>query len=118
MKTVIILLLVFGSFVLSLYKRFKRTLAEAGDNADADGQYYESTDEAEEASETASAPYFSYEYDAPKQKAPAWDVKPEPVAAVKAQVTEVSQTKDSVFDLRQAVVYQTVLNNPYINEIN
>ena len=66
-------------------------------------------------------PYFSYEYEessvpnvqrnAPRQQ-PATAPKARPVVAVE-NIPAVSR-----FDLRQAVIYQTVLHNPYIAELN
>ena len=115
MKTVIFLLLIAGSLMWSLYKRFKRTLAETGDNDEVAGQYIEPEEEPDEVSEVQSAPYFTYEYETPKP-APTWAPKPQQAVPPKPQPVAVMQAP--AFDLRQAVIYQTVLNNPYIDELN
>ena len=65
-------------------------------------------------------PYFSYENgadtervapkSAPRQQAGQTRKKPQPAVAIDAAAPQ--------FDLRQAITYQTVLNNPYVSEIN
>lgn len=120
MKAVLIILLVIGSFVLSLYKRFKRTLDETSDNAEADDQYYETTGDDEEDVDVVSNPYFSYEYESSKPPVSPWTSKSanfEPDFVANAQPMEL-QSKAPAFDLRQAVIYHTVLNNQYVDEIN
>ncbi len=118
MKTVITLLIVAVAFMVSLYRRFKRTLEETGGMEETGGQSFDQPEESDEVEETAFNPYFSYEYVAPKAEAPAEPRKPQPAPAVKPQPVAAAASSPAAFDLRQAVIYQTVLNNPYIDEIN
>ena len=107
--------------VLSLYRRFKRTLADSAQSSTADEEAYDNQEVYDEPSfeyeepAAPSNPYFSYEYEAAK---PVNDKTPkyQPVAEPQPLVDAVPQMNR--FDLRQAVIYQTVLNNHYIDEIN
>ena len=117
MKITLIMLLVAGSFLWSLYKRFKRTVAETAGDSMSEEQPYDEQDAVSEEPASASSPYFSYEYEmspAPKNGATS---RPQQAHAAKPQPVTVAE-RPMAFDLRQAVIYQTVLNNPYIDEIN
>ena len=120
MKGILISLVIMGYVMLSLYKRFKRTIADNAQSATDDvydnQQVYEETDfEHEEPAPAPANPYFSYEYEAPAAKPTA---KPQPQPVVAQQPQTQSAAGWNGFDLRQAVIYQTVLNNHYIEEIN
>ena len=117
MKVTLIMLLVAGSFLWSLYRRFKRTLAETVDVDTGDEQTFDEQDAVYEETATPSAPYFSYEYDMPADTKNMASPKPQPATAAKPQPV-VSAERPLAFDLRQAVIYQTLLNNPYLEERN
>ncbi len=121
MKTaLLIIVLLLGGFS-SLYSRFKRTLAEDGNpsdgtetqsfgSAETDDELFSFGDaEAEEANITQQEGYFTYE-------SPEAGAKVEPVENVKQTESVQVQTDRPAFDLRQAVVYQTLLCNPYITQ--
>lgn len=133
MKTaLLIIVLLLGGFS-SLYSRFKRTLAEDGNpsdgtetqsfgsaetdddlfsfgEAETDDELFSFGDaEAEEANITQQEGYFTYE-------TPEAGAKVEPVENVKQTESVQVQTDRPAFDLRQAVVYQTLLCNPYITQ--
>ena len=125
MKTMLLILFVALGGMSALYRRFKRVLDESG-NADggSEQQTYGDVD-----AESEPAYYGDFVYEEPvAQQSPyftyeAPDVKPPDVKAPKAKsvadsviIEERLQTKS--FDLRQAVIYQTILNNPYIQERN
>jgi len=67
-------------------------------------------------------PYFSYESEpAPvpqKPKRAEKKAKTQPAVAPKSYRPVAAVEEPFGFDLRQAVIYQTVLNNPYVSEIN
>ncbi len=118
MKITIIMLLVAGSFLWSLYKRFKRTLAETAsddmtENQPSSGHY----DETVEESDLSSSPYFSYEYDIPADQKTETVKGTQRPSAPKPQPVMATE-RSMAFDIRQAVIYQTILNNPYLDEIN
>lgn len=115
MKILLIILFVATSIMWSLYKRFQRTVVETESERESDEQTYDEQIPAEEV-ENISSPYFSYEYEVPAEKPVVKEHKPQPVA-VNVQPA-VANEKNNGFDLRQAVIYQTVLSNPYIDEIN
>lgn len=118
MKESLITLAIIGYVAFSLYKRFKRNIAAASD--DSSEEVFEEDSPGEEPQfiyeeePAQSSPYFSYEDVAPapaprpttKKKAAAAFVAPQPVCEHEA------------FDLRKAVIYQTVLDNRYIDELN
>ncbi len=117
MKFTLIMLFVALSFVGSLYKRFKRTIAETADADRQDDMQFDEQEPVFEQESTQENPYFSYEYEQPTSPSPApVQVKKQRVAAAPLFVTASEQPSD--FDLRQAVVFQTILNNPYIDELN
>ncbi len=121
MKTALLILVLILGGASSLYARFKRTLAEDGNAADgSETQSYAGEEAGDdffdldrfelENDETAPAKpdeYFTYE-------APKVEVKTKPVEVKGAD--DSVQPVLQVFDLRQAVVYQTLLNNPYITQ--
>lgn len=115
MKTILIILFVAISLMGSLYKRFKRLTAEAENESMESEQTYDEVDDTVDEPSMQSAPYFSYEFDIPAEKPVERAKKPQPVANVQP-VAAVE--RNNIFDLRQAVIYQTVLCNPYIDEIN
>ena len=124
MKGLWIILLMAG-FVLPLFARFKRTLAETGNSAsgtahmedeeDKDDSFFDFDNVETEEAVAQPQPYFTYE-------APEADVTPKTVLkqapARPKPVQQDSKVYESAFDLRQAVIYQTVLNNKYINAEN
>ena len=122
MKGVLITLVIVGYAVLSLYKRFKRTLAEGTTSVAGDAMEYEDVETSEdsnssfEESAPNSNPYFSYEYAAPAPSAKTESTKSSEVINCSVQSQPVRDWND--FNLRHAVVYQTILNNHYIDEIN
>ena len=114
MKTTLLILAVLFGVMPMLFARFKRAMAENGsirggaaeseENSDAaDGDIFNFENEAEDAVE--QQPYFTYE---------APEAETAPVQPVRAMLTE-EQPQQQRFDLRQAVIYQTLLNNRYIN---
>ncbi len=122
MKGVLITLVIVGYAVLSLYKRFKRTLAEGTTSVAGDTMEYEDVETSEESnfsfeeSAPSNNPYFSYEYEAPAPSAKTESSKSSEVINCSVQPQSVLDWNG--FNLRQAVVYQTILNNHYIDEIN
>ena len=114
-----------AGFVLPLFARFKRTMAETADSVgdtahmeddkDNDDGFFD-FDNVESGEAVAEPqPYFTYE-------APEVDVAPKTVRKpAPARPTPVQQeipVYEPAFDLRQAVIYQTLLNNKYINAEN
>ena len=65
-------------------------------------------------------PYFSYESEESlKRKAQKTSSRPQPsMVRRQPQPAVAGETPPRQFDLRQAVIYQTVLDNPYVSEIN
>ena len=117
MKGIFISLIIVSYIMLSLYRRFKRTLDNSaqtdtvGDEAYDDQVDHDEPSFAYEESAEPSSPYFSYEYETTEPV-----VKKAPIVEPQLQVDTAPQRNR--FDLRQAVIYQTVLNNHYIEEIN
>ena len=119
MKTILLILVLLFGGMSTLYARFKRTLAEDGDPSDgsetqsygrgtAERDFFDfDNDEAEEVNVQAQPEYFTYEN-------PDVDVKHAPVAV---QQEEPEMQMRPQFDLRQAVIYQTLLNNRYITNL-
>ena len=119
------IILVMAGFVLPLFARFKRTMAETtdsvGDTAhmeddeDKDDGFFDFDNVETEEAVAQPQPYFTYE-------APEADVTPKTVLkqapARPKPVQQDAKVYESAFDLRQAVIYQTVLNNKYINAEN
>ena len=117
------MLVIFLSMYKSLKKqqdenrpapRRRRMAAAAEDSADST---------APQGVDDLGEPYFSYEYEEPAQaKAPKQSprqARPQSAPANMQPMPAVAAVEASAwFDLRQAVVYQTVLNNPYVSEIN
>ena len=132
MNTFLTILMVVLFVLLPIYRGARKQL-EAGQSlprkrrwiagAADDGSGGESEVETSSGVDDLGEPYFSYEYEeAPAQNAS----KPAPHTQVsKAQPQQPLRPAASVepaatpwFDLRQAVIYNTVLNNPYNLEIN
>ena len=113
------------SFVLPLFARFKRTLAETGDTAgdtartagdeSTDDGFFDFDNVESEEAVGQPQPYFTYE-------APEAEVAPKTVRrqapSVHKPVQQEAPVYEPAFDLRQAVIYQTILNNKYINAEN
>lgn len=120
MKTLLLILVLLFGGASSLYARFKRTLAEDGNAADGSGSSDYDGGSAErdffdfdgiEAEEAVPAQptYFTYEDSA-------FEMKTESVGA-SIQQEEVPVALRPAFDLRQAVIYQTLLDNRYITNL-
>ena len=119
------IILVMASFVLPLFAHFKRTMAETtdsvGDTAhmeddeDKDGGFFDFDNVENEEAVAEPQAYFTYE-------APETEVAPQTVRrqaqARPRPVQQEVKVYEPVFDLRQAVIYQTLLNNKYINAEN
>ena len=110
MKWIWLIVLLVFTFIPSLVTLKKRTQAAAAfdagsDSEDTEDSFFNFDDvEAEEAA-PAQAPYFTYE-------APQAEV--DPVALVSTVAAVEEQTRPA-FDLRSAIIYQTVLTNKYIS---
>ena len=117
MKGIFISLIIMSYVMFSLYRRFKRSIADSAtevtDEAYDNQDIYEDTDFEHEEPAASSNPYFSYEYETPAAKS---TPKPQPETVQQPQTPLA--TGWNGFDLKQAVIYQTVLNNHYIDEIN
>ncbi len=117
MKWVLIILFVALSFIPSLMAR-KRTAVAADDAQDAyDGGSDSDSQEDDffnfgetEAEEVAPDPEPYFTYEAPQTKV-------DPVVEV-ATVASQEEHATPAFDLRSAIVYQTVLTNKYITGEN
>ena len=120
MKTVIIVLATIAYIGWAIYKRVNRAFGMADGGSTGQRQDYDEPDSEEEQEfvyeepDVQSNPYFSYEYESP---APNPRPAGKPSVAAMVQREEVAEGLPQ-FDLRQAVIYQTVLNNRYISEIN
>ena len=122
MKITWLILLVAFTFLPTLLAGAKK--ARVGRSIEADSVDAESDEEdmddgffsfdAEESAEEAveEPSYFTYEAPEPEKK----ETSSQAPAPVQVVVEEPLQR--TVFDLRQAVIYQTVLNNRYINAEN
>ena len=76
----------------------------------------EETDRSSFANEAASAGYYSYECTVSNTKSRA-TARPAQQARVAMRVVERSEEADATaFDLRQAVIYQTILTNKYLSD--
>ena len=113
MKLVLLIVFLLLGFLPTLLAQSKRRVAAAADTSSDDGEQEDSFfdfEEPEPAEEPASqSPYFTYE--APEAE----------VEHAKAPVQTAAYAEEPArpaFDLRQAVVYQTLLTNNYINPGN
>lgn len=118
------IILVMAGIVLPLFARFKRTMAEPVDSADetarmesndeSDDSFFDFGDTETEETVAQPQPYFTYETreDESAPKAVHKQAKAAPKPMQEAPVNE------QAFDLRQAIIYQTLLNNKYINAGN
>ena len=127
MKTFLTVLFVMVAFVLSVYKSAKKQMdgnvAPRRQRASANRTDNVESDESPFGKDDLGEPYFSYEYVSEESEPKANNKKAKksrPVVENPRPVVAVSPAMDNVpvFDLRQAVIYQTVLNNRYIDEIN
>jgi hypothetical protein len=127
MKALLItLLLVFGG-ISALYTRFKRVNAESGtpqdgydpqsfvgEEPDMDDNFFGFDEKEADEVVNPQSEYFTYE-------TPVEDIKVESKAESKTESVApevVEESSSRQFDLRQAVIYQTLLNNRYINVQN
>ena len=86
--------------------------AMAASGADSSiGEDYIDSNQYESAEESPSSDYFTYENMSPQQE---YKIKQEKPAAAQVQQPENAAPE---FDLRQAVIYQTILCNDYNGEI-
>ena len=127
MKTFLTVLFVMIAFVLSVYRSAKKQLdgnvAPRRQRSSAIGSEETETENTPYGKDELGEPYFSYEYvaeESDKKEKRKKSKKSRPVGETSRQAVAVAMAADSVpvFDLRQAVIYQTVLNNRYIDEIN
>ena len=93
----------------------RRRMAVAGEES--------ADDSAQQSVDGLGEPYFSYEYEEPAQakaqKQAPRQARPQSAPANTQPMPAVAAVEAPLwFDLRQAVIYQTVLNNPYVSEIN
>ena len=99
------------SIVPSLIARFKRQSAATDISSDDDGQeddsFFGFEEPEAEQEPVRQTPYFTYEASKAEVK------HSEPVATVAAAFAE--EPARPAFDLRQAVIYQTLLTNNYNN---
>ena len=119
------IILVMAGFVLPLFARFKRTMAEAtdsvGDTAhmeddeNKDDGFFDFDNVENEEAVAEPQPYFTYET-LEADVAPKTAHKQAPVRPTSVQ--QEAPVNEPAFDLRQAVIYQTLLNNKYINAVN
>ncbi len=119
MKFALTILFVMGSIMIALYSKFKRALDEQGGWQDEQSterpdeeinDFFSFEDEGEKVV-VEQPSYFTYE--APEVA----QAQPSPFKA-SMQPAMVEETPQTGFDLRQAIIYQTILNNNYIQEIN
>lgn len=127
-------ILIFAVAALWLWIKVRKAYAGRGErkqsaleslfdmpSSDSDGSYVNS--DAPFASEEADAGYFTYETsEQPQAEQPrpksrtAKNVRvPESPVPAAAEAIEVSEKPD--FDLRQAILYQTILDNKYLSEV-
>lgn len=114
MSTVFLTLLVVASIMLSLYSRFKKVLAEQ------EGMQEEAAYAAPAEAENEEQEYFTYETleSLDSNDFPTAEPVCRPAVAAETVAPLVEEPVASGFDLRRAVIYQTILNNRNINESN
>ncbi|MBR6843976.1 MAG: hypothetical protein IKM79_02635 [Bacteroidales bacterium] len=129
MKTIFTVLAFMLFMFFSLYRNVKKQM---GENSRPQRKSWwkeiasdeESDAEAEPAPSGVDGlgePYFSYEYEEPSvEKKPKPAPQPQPSAVRKQPLAAmaVEAAPAPAFDLRQAVIYKMVLDNPYISEIS
>ena len=127
MNTVWTVLMVILFILLPIYRRARKQLDANQPSPRRRGGMVGSADEDADVEEGTpfevdglGEPVFSYEYgEGTEQVAPKTARRPQPAPARKQPQPAVAVEVPAMqFDLRQAVIYQTVLNNPYIPEIN
>ena len=119
MKYALTILFVMGSIMIALYSKFKRVLAEqegwqdeqSSERPDEETNDFFSFEDEGEKVVVEQPSYFTYEAPDAEQT----QLRPSKANVQPAIMEETPQTG---FDLRQAVIYQTILNNNYIREIN
>ena len=119
MKFALTILFVMGSIMIALYSKFKRVLAEqegwqdeqSSERHDEETNDFFSFEDEGEKVVVEQPSYFTYEAPDAEQ------AQPRPFKA-NVQPAFVEENPQTGFDLRQAVIYQTILNNNYIREIN
>lgn len=114
--SVTFILLVFLAIIMSSHSRRKRVLAQMVSDGDMDNDTSkeEVTGKETPSSEIPSS-YFSYETVAQQSTPTPRYYAPKPAVAKQADADETPSVK---FDLRQAVISQMILNNPYNREVN
>lgn len=119
------IILVMAGIVLPLFGKFKRTMAETGSSAD-DTEWQQSDEQNDdgffdfdkvEAEETVAQPQPYFTYEAPEAPVTPKAAKKATKACPKP-VQQETPAYEPAFDLRQAVIYQTLLNNKYISAEN
>ena len=121
MKTVISVLVFMLCIFIPLLRNVKKQLEDNQRPPRKRGQLGGAEAEAETpyGVDDLGEPYFSYEYAEPSAPAaPRTNTRPQPATASIQPQQAVAVENAPAFDLRQAVIYQTVLSNPYISEIN
>ena len=119
MKTWLIIMIVLFGGVSALYRRLKKAFPEGGNPQDSvepqsfvGGEAEDSDDFFDfadgEAEETVAPQPAYFTYESPEAEIHT-EVRPAPVVEVAEEMPRPQ------FDLRQAVIYQTLLNNRYIN---
>ena len=114
-----------AGIVLPLFGKFKRTMAETGSSA-GDTEWQQSDEQKDdgffdfdnvEAEETVAQPQTYFTYEAPEAPVAPKSAKKTATARPKP-VQQETPVYEPTFDLRQAVIYQTLLNNKYISAEN
>lgn len=114
MKSVLLILFVLFGGLSALYSRFKRVVAETeGRQEEYDAQpTFEEEEELESSEESKSKVMPSYEYFSYETADEVESISEQKQESV---FVEEESAPKYAFDLRQAVIYQSVLNNQYIN---
>lgn len=119
MDVVFVILFVLTVFMLSMYSRFKRILAEQ-EGIQEEAAHAAAT--SEEGRHTFGEPYFTYEtVEEPQPSRQVYTVKSSTsVSSIRNEdptpISDIQFRPD--FDIRQAIIGQVILNNPYIKEVN
>lgn len=130
MKTFLIILITIAYIGWKAYKGVRKNFTVDTDDtvnepqADTPRPAFESLFDEEETNNTPysfeeeekAAGYYTYESTEEINPSTAQDLQPSPVS----MVSEVEETQPEMpaFDLRQAVIYQTILNNKYNPEVS
>ena len=117
MKTLLLIVVLLLGGMPALYARFKRVLSEGSNPQEDDAtQRYGSAEGRDDifdfdnvdVEETVPTQQGYFTYEAPEAKT---SVSASPVM----QSVVENEQPQTIFDLRQAVIYQTLLNNRYLN---